>query len=611
MRYRFLLVLAVACGSGAGGPTLRQFLEVQRSTGGTLSPDGSRVAFVSNRTGIFQGWIAPRDGGTPTQLTTIPSGIGVLAWSPTGDELVFSADKDGDQQHQLYRMSAAGGAPERLTTGPDIKHDFGGWSHDGRSIYYAANDRDRRYFDCYLLDVRTKQARRVLSRDAVLHAAALSADATKIAAVDRISEVDQNIYVGDVATGAAQLVTPHTGVARFRVVGFSPDAKRLYVTTDLDRDFVNLAAIDLATTAITFLETERADTDNARSSSDGTKIALTHNRDGYVDLSIVDAATGRTILTPELPRGINWPTGWSGDDRHLAIAVSPPTHDDEVYVLDLATRRSTRVTHSSQAGIDERTLVVPELIHYPGKDGLGIPAFLYLPKRGGRHPVILSIHGGPEDQEQPWFTAHYQYFLSRGYAILAPNIRGSTGYGKQYLALDNGAKRWDALADLAAAVAWLRARPDIDGTRIVAFGYSYGGFATLAMLAHYPQLFAGGVDLYGPADLTTFLNRTAAYRRGQRMAEYGDPAKDAAFLDAISPLKHVDKMVAPLLVIQGGNDPIVPPSESQQLVDQLRARGRTVRYLLLPDEGHGFQKQVNQIRAYEEMVTFLASISGA
>jgi dipeptidyl aminopeptidase/acylaminoacyl peptidase len=599
-----VLVLVASCSSVPHHYTLRQFLEVRRSNTASLSPDASRVAFVTNTTGSWQAWIAPASGGAPRQITRFPDRVAELLWSPAGEDILVTSDHDGDQQFQLYVVSADGGAPRVLTSAPDVKHDVGGWSRDGKFVFYASNARDRRYFDCYLLDVQTRQARRVLERDALLRAAALSPDARWIAAVERTSEVDQNVYVADTETGAARLITPHDGAARFQVVGFGPDASELYVLTDIGREFLGLAAIDLATGALRFLETEAHDTDVAVVSRDGHRIALSHNVEGYADLVVL--VDGRPVAIPGLPRGIVAPNEFSADGKRLAVVVTTPTHDDDIFVIDLERRAVSRVTHSDQAGIAERDLVVPTLVHFPARDGRSIPAFLYLPPRAGaRLPVIVSIHGGPEDQERPWFYAWYQYFVGRGYAVLAPNIRGSAGYGKSYLALDNGARRWDALADIAAAVAWLRARPDVDGRRIVAFGASYGGFAVLAMLAHHPDLFAAGVDFYGPSDLATFLGRTAEYRRGQRAAEYGDPQRDAAFLAEISPVRHVDRITAPLLIVQGANDPIVPPAESEQLVELLRARGRTVRYLVFPDEGHGFVKQPNEIRAFEEMVAFL------
>ena len=237
-----------------------------------------------------------------------------------------------------------------------------------------------------------------------------------------------------------------------------------------------------------------------------------------------------------------------------------------------------------------------------------IPALLYVPRGSSaqrRAPVIVSVHGGPELQEQPYMTNYYQFLLARGFAVLAPNVRGSTGYGKAYVAADNGPLRWDAMKDVAAAVEWIRRQDRLDGAKVACLGASYGGFITLAMLAHYPDLFAAGVDFYGPSDLRTFLARTAEHRRPMRIAEYGDPVRDSTFMAAISPAAHAGRIKAPLLVIQGANDPVVPPAESEDIVRLVREAGGTAEYLLLPDEGHGLTKDENWIKSYDQVLAFL------
>ena len=602
MRFAGVLVIVAACGAAPPRPrpTLQQFFRVHRAYVASLSPDASRVGFASNETGDWQVWVAPATGGAPRRLAKLAGDINGPFWSPAADDLLIASDRGGDQNYQLYLLGADGSPARPLTQTADVKHDVGGWSRDGASIFYASNARDRRYFDCHVMEVATRRDRLVLQRDAVMRCAALSPDGRSIAAVERRSEVEHQVYVADTATGTTRLITPRA--ARYRVVGFAPDG--LYVITDLDRDFMNLAVIDLATGGLRFVEDTPHDTDVAVLSPDGHRIAVSRNVDGYEELSVLER--GARVALPALPRGFVVPSAFSADGRKLAISINTPTHDDDVFLIDLDRRRLARVTSSDQGGLVERELVTPTLVRIPARDGFSIPAFLYLPRHAGaRVPVIVAIHGGPEAQELPWFNASYQFFVSRGYAVLAPNIRGSTGYGKRYLALDNAERRWDALADVAAVVAWLRARRDVDPRRIVAFGYSYGGFMVLAMLAHYPDLFAAGVDLYGPSDLATFLGRTAEYRRAQRAAEYGT---DPAFLAAISPARHVDKIKAPLLVIQGANDPIVPPAESRDLVEALRTRGRTVRYVEIPDEGHGFVKDASSLRTYDEMARFLERV---
>jgi dipeptidyl aminopeptidase/acylaminoacyl peptidase/lysophospholipase L1-like esterase len=591
--------------------TLRQYLSVRGAVGPTISPSGNHVAFLTDITGVTQVWRVSSKGGWPDQLTFFPGGVANAAWSPARDEILVVADKDGDQKYQFFRGRSDGTGIAPLTADPKVQHQWGGWSHDGKQIFYTANSRDERYFDCYLMDVDSKRARRVFEKDAVLSVSALSGDGKTLAALAMRSEVNYELYLVDTATGKGRQVAKHTGDAKFLVIGFTPDDRSLYLATDLGREFVNLARMDVASGDLKFLSDEKHDIATALLSQDGRWLAFTTNRDGYEELSIWDTATEKSIQLPNLPRAIVALGGFSADGRQLAISINGPNLTDDVWVLDLPKAQAVQASFSSLAGIDPKTFVEPELVRYKSFDGREIPAFLYLPKelaKDGSLPVLLSIHGGPEIQEQPYFWAVYQYFIRSGYAVLAPNIRGSSGYGKAYLALDNGRKRWDALKDIAAAVDWIGQHRALDRKRVAIFGGSYGGFATLAMLTHYPDLFACGVDLYGFADFQTFLANTAPYRRPLRIAEYGDPEKDAEFFDAISPLRHVGRIKSPLLVVQGANDPIVPASESEKLVEKIRTNGGTVKYVKFADEGHGLTKLSNRIQAYEEMARFLDQI---
>jgi dipeptidyl aminopeptidase/acylaminoacyl peptidase len=603
------VLLGLAGPARAGEPSsLRQYFNIRGAVGTTISPDAREVAFLTDITGTTQVWKVSGKSGWPHQLTFFPSGVGSAAWSPTGDEILVMADQDGNRQFQLFRVRADGTDVTALTADPKVEHQLGGWSRDGKFVFYTANGRDERYFDCYLLEVATKRARRVFEKDAVLSASALSADGRTLAALAQRSEVNSELYLVDTDTGKAREVAPHTGDAKFLIIGFAADGKALYLATDLGREFLNLARVEVATGELTFLQEEKHDIAGGLLSPDGRWLAFTTNQDGYELLTIWDTQTQRPIKLPPLPHAMVGLGGFSADGKSLAVSLNGPTLTDDVWLLDLPAAAAHQVTFSSLAGIDPKTFVEPTLIHYKSFDDREIPAFLYLPKNAPRDrslPVLLVLHGGPEIQEQPYFWAPYQYFVHRGYAVLTPNIRGSSGYGKAFLALDNGRKRWDALKDLAAAVDWIGRHPSLDKRRVAIFGASYGGFATLAMLTHYPDLFVAGVDFYGFADFKSFLENTASYRRPLRIAEYGDPQKDGAFFDEISPARHVDRIKAPLFVMQGANDPIVPASESERIVKEIKDRGGSVKYLLLPDEGHGLGKLANRIKAFEEMEAFL------
>ena len=587
---------------------LRQYLSVRGAASPTLSPDGKQIAFLTSLTGTAQVWQVGANGGWPNQLTFFGSSVNTLEHAPASNDLLVVADDNGNEQFQFTLVSGDGTTQTPLTASPKVRHEWGGWASDGKTIFYAANDRDPRYFDCYLMDIATRQSRRVFQQDSVLAASALSHDGKTLIATEAVSNVDNRVYIVDVATGQGRMVTPHTGDARYNVIGFASDDKTVFLTSDQGRDFVNLAALDTATGKITFLQDEPHDVDTARLSPDGKRLVYTLNRDGYEELNLWDTQTRKPVRLPALPKGIVTPGNFTRDGKQLAVALNTPAHNSDVYRLDLTKNTATQVTFSSTGGIAPSSFITPTLIRYKTFDGKEIPALLYLPTnapQGQSLPVILSVHGGPEAQEKPNFSSLYQYFVSRGYALLAPNIRGSDGYGKTYLALDNGPKRWDALKDLNAAVDWVGTQNGLDAKKVTIFGGSYGGFAVLAMLTHYPDRFAAGVDLFGIADFKAFLANTAPYRRPLRIAEYGDPTADSDFLDAISPGHHAEQIKAPLLVIQGHNDPRVPQSESEGIVNKVRGRGGVAEFVLFPDEGHGIAKLPNRITAYEAVVAFL------
>lgn len=587
---------------------LRQYLSIRSSAAPSMGASGSEVAFITALTGTAQVWKVSTKGGWSDQLTFFGSSVSSVTWSPVDEQMIVVADIDGNEQFQLFLVKADGTQITNLTSDPKTRHSFGGWSKDGKSVYYASNARDPRYFDCYIMDVATRQAKRVFQKNAILEAVALSNDNRWLVANEATSNVNNNLSLVDLSNGEVRPLTQHTGDAMYEVVGFTHQNREILVVTNQDRDFMNLCSIELSSGKLTPLKTENHDLFGGGISPDGKNLVLLTNNDGYGELSLLDAETLKPKRLPAFPKGSVGLGGFSADSKRLALSVNTPTKNTDVWILDIASSKLKQVTYSSRAGIDATTFVEPSLIKVKSFDGIDIPAFLYLPKNAPQDhsvPVILSVHGGPEGQERPFFTALYQYFVSRGFAVLAPNIRGSTGYGNRYLAMDNGPKRWDALKDLAILTDWIGTHPSLNGKKVAVMGGSYGGFASLAMLVHYPEKYAAGIDMFGIADFKSFLANTAPFRRPLRIAEYGDPVKDSEFLDAISPARHVERIKAPLLVIQGVNDPRVPESESALIVRKVKEKGGVVEYLLFPDEGHGIAKLPNRIKAYESVVAFL------
>jgi dipeptidyl aminopeptidase/acylaminoacyl peptidase len=354
-------------------------------------------------------------------------------------------------------------------------------------------------------------------------------------------------------------------------------------------------------------------------SPNGRYLAYDVNVEGASELNLLDLTGGAVRVAP----GLSTPPGviarsdlrlvFSPDSSRLAFSFTRATRTSDIFVWDLTTDQVEPVTHSSHGGIRPESFVSPQLIHYPTFDSTDptgvkeIPAWFYRPADAddGPAPAIVFVHGGPESQFRPYFHFFIQYVLSRGYAVLAPNVRGSTGYGKTYSHLDNVEKRMDSVADLAYAAHWLRSQPDIDGDRLVVYGGSYGGFMVLSALCTYPDLWAAGVDIVGISNFVTFLENTGEYRRAHREAEYGSLEHDRSFLESISPMNHLDKIIAPLMVIHGANDPRVPLSEAQQLVEALSTQGTPVQLLVFDDEGHGLARLKNKLVAYPEIVDFL------
>ncbi len=611
--------------------TFDRYLNIRSAGSPTLSPDGERVAFLTNITGTSQVWMVPASGGWPAQMTFYEDTVGFLSWSPDGSGLIFGKAKGGDENAQLYWMSPDGAEIKALTWDPKVRHGFGGWSHDGKKIAYSSNKRHRDYFDVYVMETATGREELVYQQDGSNNPVAWSFDDKKIIvshANEQLS-LDNDLYLLDLQTKQATHLTPHEGSAQFGSVRFAPDGNSIFFGTNDKREFYSLAQMDLASKRVDILDNTEWDLSGIEISPEGGALAYTINRDGFSELYIRRLDTnGKPLITAigpkeapiKLPgKGIVGALEFTNDksreasrESKLAFTFNGSRHSGDIWLYDMKTRALSQVTQSSMAGIPQSTFVEPELIRYKSFDGREIPAWYYRPQsangsgsNGRGLPVIVNVHGGPEGQAQPGFSGINQYFLSRGYAVLAPNVRGSTGYGKTFTHLDDVSKREDSVKDLAAAVEWLKANGGADPKRIAVMGGSYGGYMTLAAITLYPDLWAAAVDTVGIANFESFLKNTSGYRRKLREVEYGTLERDLEFLKSISPLYKVDRIKAPLMVIHGKNDPRVPYTEAEQIVEALRKRNAPVDYKLFDDEGHGVAKLSNRLIVYPLMADFL------
>ncbi len=569
-----------------------------------LTPDGERVLFVANISGQFNLWSVPLAGGWPEQLTTFTDNA-VRAAAVRGDgTILFAADRDGDEFHQLYRIPAGGGWPEQLTELEHVQHELlaSAWAPDGRSFAFAANSRRPEDNEIFVWRDGDAAPRYLFGKGMYAVAAGFSPDGSRLLAVEARSNTDFSIHVVDVESGDATEATPHDDTAKFVPGPWAADGSGFYVLTDEGREFQGLAFHSLGTGEREWVEAPERDVDEVTGSRDGRVLAWVENDRGWARVRVRDLAGGRDLPEPKLPQGtisfLGSGISLSPDGSKLTLVWFQPRRPPDVYIVDTATGDARAVTESRGAALAALQLREPELIAYGSFDGREIPAWLYRPEGDGPSPFVLAIHGGPESQERPGYRPEYQYLLSRGIGVLATNIRGSTGYGKTYQKLIHRDWGGGDLEDWRHAAEWLRAQSFVDGDRLGVYGGSYGGFATLSCVTRLPEYWRAAVDIVGPSNLLTFV-RAVPPQWVRFMSEWvGDPEKDEAMLRDRSPITYVDQVRAALLVLQGAKDPRVVQSESDQMVERLRGLGREVEYVVFEDEGHGYTRYANEVRAY-------------
>ena len=591
---------------------LDRYLTIRSAYGASLGPDGT-LAFLLDTTGTAQVWTLDAPNGWPTQRTFYEEPVSFVSFSPERREAAFGMDDGGNERMALYRLDLDGQIIP-LTDRPEAKHRWGGWSHDGEQFAFASNRREESVFDIYLQSRDGHDPEMVFEGDGWFSVGPWSSADDALVVHQAHWNFDHDLSVFDLETNERTVLTAETTETRYGSAQWGPDGEWLYLVTDEAADTLYLARMHAETGELEQLR-EGGDWDvNGVAVDESGLLIYSRNVDGYTDLTVCRLEDGELtdLPTPELAGNLAGGVSFDSNGERFALSSTGRTLNTNVSVVTVDTltehdRSATRWTDASTAGIPRETFIEPELIRYESFDGREIPAFFSLPAeippRGA--PVIVDIHGGPESQRRPSFSGLTQYFLSRGYAMFEPNVRGSTGYGRAYTHLDDVEKRMDSVRDIGAALDWLAAHERIDAERIVAKGGSYGGFMVLASLTEYPKRWAAGVDIVGIANFVTFLENTGSWRRELREAEYGSLAENREFLESISPINNVEQIEAPLFVLHGANDPRVPVGEAEQIAEQARAQGVPVELLVFEDEGHGIAKLENQIEAYTRVVEFL------
>ncbi len=603
----------VAVGTDALDTIVATMARVGRCASPSFSPDGDRLAFVSDLSGLPQVWTVAVAGGWPDRVTALDDQVSAVSWSPNGAWLAFTLAPGGGLNEQIYVVRPDGTSLRRLTDGGKETNRLDGWTHDDAALMVASNRRDPAAMDAYRLDPADGTLHLVAQNRGIGRLTDISRDGRRALLYRMASRGDDNLFLLDLQRGTETLLTPHEGPGSFETALFSPDGRHVYLSSTKDRDLVALARVALTPAGhLGPLETiaarDDADVETFALTDDGTTAAVLWNVAGRSELAFLDLATGTITDAPALPAEVAGRPTFSRDGRFLAVTVTGARTPLDIWVLERATGRVRQVTSSPHAGVVLDTLVRPELARFPAHDGLALSGWLYRPATmAGAGPLVLDFHGGPEGQARPVFSGLYQALLRRGIGVFAPNVRGSSGFGTTFVNLDNGARRVDAIRDIKACVDYVVSIGRADPRRIGIMGGSYGGYMTMAGLTEYPDLFAAGVNLFGIVNFETFFAQTEPWMAAISTVEYGDPETEAALLRALSPIHKIDRVVAPTAVLHGANDTNVPVVEAAQVVASLEGRGVPVEYVLFPDEGHGFKKTANILRSTETIVRWFAT----
>jgi len=585
---------------------------IGRASSPTFSPDCTRLAFVSDRTGVPQVWVTAVDRGAALQVTNGDDPVGRVIWSPDGKWLALSLAPGGGMNTQIYIVHPDGTGLRRLTDGGKETNNLGGWTRKGGRITMGSNRANPSAIDAYLIDPTSGERELVSGNNGLQRLEDVSRDGT-LALIDRLrGRGDNDLYVVDLASHAEAVVTPHDPPGSF-AGAFAPDGRSIYLSSDKDRDTaafarIRIEGVDRISPPQIIAARDDAELDGFEIDDQGTMAALLWNVAGRNELAFVDLASGRQTAGPKLPGEIVGGLTFSKDGKRLAMTISGATAPPDVWVLEIPSARLRQMTRTPHDSVDLSKLVRPELVTFKAHDGLGLSGWLYRPaSRSGPTPFVVSFHGGPEGQERPGFRSDYQALVAQGIGVFAPNVRGSSGFGKRFVNLDNGPLRFEGIKDLKDCVDYLVGNRIADPKRVGITGGSYGGYMTMVGVTFYPDLFAAGVDLFGMVNFFTFFEHTEPWMAAISTTEYGDPKTQADLLRDLSPLGKLDRIKTPLMVQHGANDTNVPVVEAEQIVENLKRRGVPVEYILFPDEGHGFRKEKNRITSTVKMVEFFVA----
>lgn len=579
----------------------------------SFSSDETKVAYATDETGRIDIWVKPVTGeGKAVQVSHVEGFVHSFAFSPKEDVLVFEADRGGDELPRLYATDSKGSTPRDLV--PELpagrRSQFVEWSKDGATFLYMTNGRDEKCMDLLEYDMKTKKSAMVWQASGSLAFALASPDHKRIAIIDTHSDANTDIYIYDRGQKEPKLITKHTGDILFAPGVFTQDGKTLYVLSDEEGEFTSLYTAAMPDGKRTRALADKWDVDGVNFSNTGKYFLTEVNENGVPKLTVTEK--GKPVALPAVPTkaGAWHAVSFSNKDRYFGVTLASDTSPSNSYVIDMKTGKATPLTDPMPDSLRNQPMVAGEAVEIPSFDGKKVPAFLYRPAGAGPSPAIIDVHGGPTAQSKRVFSPFRQYAVSKGYTVLVPNVRGSTGYGKTYTRLDNLDLGGGPLKDVVACKKWLVANASVAADKVVVFGGSYGGYMALVAEAFTPDEFAANVDFFGVSDLKTLVESFPPYWASGASyiyQKFGDPKNPAhaTYQHDRSPIFFVEKMTKPLLVVQGDKDARVKKDQSDRIVQALKSRKVPVHYMVLENEGHGFTKTENNLRALKLTDKFL------
>jgi dipeptidyl aminopeptidase/acylaminoacyl peptidase len=580
-------------------------LYMTRQVGGaTWSPDGNTVAFITNLSGRNNLWLVPSIGGWPMQLTVSDQRQTQPTWSPDGKWIAYISDYDGDEQWDIFLVSPKTGQVVNLTNTREIAEEGPTWSPDGRYLAYMVKPKISSVFEIDVYDTILRDVKHLTTgaaKDRMNVSPIWSADGKFIVYTQEQSKgTDSNVFIAELASAQSTLLTPHNGEHTYQADDISPDGKHVLITSNVVDGYDNVGLLEIASKKIRWITSDKWRISGESFSPDGKSLTYSANLDGNTDIYLYDIASGKARALP-LPKGVNYVSGrtspFTRDGGRLLCDHTGPTAPGDLWVYDLADGKSLQLTHSLVGGVRSEDMVEPYLVRYPSKDGKWtISAFVYVPynlPRNGEHPAIVYVHGGPTSQTMNTFNRFVQYMANQGYVVIAPNYRGSTGYGKEFQQANLFDMGGGDLQDVLAAADWIRQTGYVDPKKLILMGGSYGGYLTMMGVTKAPEAWAAGVPIVPFVNWFTEIQNEDPVLQQSDLATMGDP------------VNFVDRIKAPLYLLAGGNDPRCPKTEAQQVVDAVKKRGGVVEYKVYENEGHGFSKVENQIDAYQRVADFL------